>query len=152
MSSESLRPEPGGESSLPTPSSLIVSSPSSLSAGQCSDSQIKGGSSMSELTKKKALEICRDLWTWLAEHPYKQKSEWPGWNKYGEMRNSCPCCEYAFQNIGGACTSKCLIRWPGGSCTEPESPFAEWCRNNRGSKYALKIVKLANESLKRLKK
>ena len=31
------------------------------------------------LTKRKALEITRDLWAWLAKNPSKDKNEWPGW-------------------------------------------------------------------------
>ena len=48
-----------------------------------------------KLTKRKALEICKELWTWLAETGTGQKRDWPGWKKYGEMACDCPCCEYA---------------------------------------------------------
>ncbi len=46
-----------------------------------------------KLTKKKALEITIELWTFLAETG-KKKSEWDGWKKYGRMRMGCPLCEY----------------------------------------------------------
>jgi hypothetical protein len=53
---------------------------------------------MPKLTKRKALQICYELFTWLAENPGKHKKEWPGWIKYGYMQNNCPCCEYQIRN------------------------------------------------------
>lgn len=51
------------------------------------------------LTKAIALEMVRDLWTWLAENPTASKSEWPGWEKYSYLGEAyppyCPCCTYA---------------------------------------------------------
>lgn len=60
------------------------------------------------ITERKALEICRDLWTWCAETG-RHKNAWPGWEQHGgmphergddepdfePMLNTCPCCEYA---------------------------------------------------------
>jgi len=45
-----------------------------------------------KLTRKKALEICIELWTWLAETG-RQKTRWEGWEKYGKMESNCPFCE-----------------------------------------------------------
>ncbi|KKL55401.1 hypothetical protein LCGC14_2255790 [marine sediment metagenome] len=47
-----------------------------------------------KLTKKKAIDISIELWAWLAETG-KKKPNWTGWEKYGEMKNRCPLCEYA---------------------------------------------------------
>ena len=47
-----------------------------------------------KLTKKKAIEISIELWTFLAETG-GQKLDWNGWNKYGYMSASCPLCEYS---------------------------------------------------------
>ncbi|GAH13108.1 unnamed protein product, partial [marine sediment metagenome] len=48
------------------------------------------------LTKKKAIEIAIELWTWLAETGAKYKGDWVGWEeKYGEMEADCPFCEYS---------------------------------------------------------
>ncbi len=46
------------------------------------------------LTKKKAWEICIELWTWAAKTGLP-KCEWPEWVKYEEMRAHCPFCEYS---------------------------------------------------------
>lgn len=34
------------------------------------------------LTRKKAIELCIELWTWLAKTGKEDKSDWPGWLKY----------------------------------------------------------------------
>lgn len=46
------------------------------------------------LTRKKAIEISIELWTWLAETGKECKHSWPGWEKYVHMSNYCPLCEY----------------------------------------------------------
>jgi len=46
------------------------------------------------LTKKKAIEIAIELWTWLAETGSEGKFEWPGWDTHGYMASHCPLCEY----------------------------------------------------------
>ena len=48
------------------------------------------------LTKKKAIGICKELWTFLAETG-NLKEDWDGWNwkKYGGMKAGCPLCEYS---------------------------------------------------------
>lgn len=50
------------------------------------------------LTKKKAIEIVIELWTWLAETGCERKIEWTEWDKYGEMENDCPLCQYRNQS------------------------------------------------------
>lgn len=47
------------------------------------------------LTKKKAIEITKELWEYLVETGRESKHNWPGWKKYGEMAGECSCCEYA---------------------------------------------------------
>lgn len=49
------------------------------------------------LTKKKAIKITIELWTWLATTGSEDKGSWPGWRKYGRMFRSCPLCEYGNQ-------------------------------------------------------
>lgn len=46
------------------------------------------------LTKKKAIEISIELWTWLVETGSDEKFMWSGWEKYGQMLNDCALCEY----------------------------------------------------------
>jgi len=110
---------------------------------------------MKRLTKRKALEICRELWVWLADHPEKWKNEWPGWEKYGKMKAYCPCCEYNEQHGYHYCNAACLIKWPGGICLNDFSPYRQWAGAISPAirtKYARKIVKLCDEALARLPK
>ena len=46
-----------------------------------------------KLTRKKSIELCIELWTWLAETG-NDKSDWPKWGKYGLIRVCCWFCEY----------------------------------------------------------
>ncbi len=47
-----------------------------------------------KLTKKKAIELSIELWSWLAETGADSKRDWDGWEKYGEMLNDCALCKY----------------------------------------------------------
>jgi hypothetical protein len=82
-----------------------------------------------ELTKRKALEICRDLWLWLADNPDQEKGEWPDWEEHGDMDNFCPCCEYFLltNSDNDACDEECLLKdlWPYG-CVDCDSAFQKW--------------------------
>ena len=78
-------------------------------------------------TKRKSLEICRDLWSWLADNPSKFKDEWPGWSVYGECMLECPCCEYVIKTLKNTC-SKCILAgyaWES-TCMNNNSPFILW--------------------------
>jgi hypothetical protein len=51
------------------------------------------------LTRKKAIELCIELWTWLAKTGAKRKDDWPKWEEYEKssdeyILNSCWFCEY----------------------------------------------------------
>ena len=69
------------------------------------------------LTKKKAIEISIELWTWLAETGSEEKGGWSGWNGYGVMQGNCALCEYDAQKENDclACPINCSL-----------SPFARW--------------------------
>jgi hypothetical protein len=110
-----------------------------------------------KLTKRKALEICIELWEWLAEDAGRNKKNWPGWEKYGPMDNQCPCCAWLTKALCRNC-SRCPIYWGSRKghhrCElHQESPFAKW-HNTFGEgreKYALEIVELARTALSKLK-
>lgn len=51
------------------------------------------------LTEESALELCVQLWTWLAESPGRLKCDFPGFGFVG-MLYECPCCEYVYQQTG----------------------------------------------------
>ena len=50
-----------------------------------------------KLTKKRALELCLELWTWLRDSPMREKEEWPGWTKH-QAYLACFACEYVYKN------------------------------------------------------
>lgn len=86
----------------------------------------------SKLTRRRSLELCRDLWRWLARNPRREKYDWPGWNRYGTVPAYCPCCGYVIQRYGKdklypACVRRCPLGllWPKG-CSAKGSPFARW--------------------------
>lgn len=100
------------------------------------------------LSKRLALKICYELWTWLAQNPGEYKYDWPGWEKYvkytqgDNFKQDCPCCEWIWQQKGlsadncfseGAeyCPLKTL--WPQGCETraeEAETPWELWLLYN----------------------
>jgi hypothetical protein len=45
------------------------------------------------LTRAKSIELCTELWTWLAETG-KEKEDWPEWEKYVYIEACCWFCEY----------------------------------------------------------
>lgn len=56
---------------------------------------------MPRLTKKKAVQLHRQLWDWLYKNPVKEKKNWPEWEKNGGTIESVDCdcfaCEYDMQ-------------------------------------------------------
>ena len=109
-----------------------------------------------KLTKRKALEICRELWLWLADNPEKSKDDWPGWKEYWPMISGCPCCEYIRHRypFGILNCHRCLLKWPisrwAHSCLDDDTPYSAWLEpksvdDRVGS--ALEIVALCDEAL-----
>jgi len=82
------------------------------------------------LTRRRALEITKELWEWMRDTKAKSagaKFEWPGWSTYGRMESNCPCCEYDEQNNGKMCENCPLYTAFHGNCLEEDSlyrPFA----------------------------
>ena len=79
------------------------------------------------LTKKKSMEICIELWTYL-EETGNEKEDWSGWEKYGEMRDQCPLCEYNQQHYDeDSVACNCPLAWPPfNGCCDPPSEFRNW--------------------------
>ena len=75
------------------------------------------------LTKKRAIQISIELWTWLAETG-REKEAWPGWEKYGDMQCGCALCEYDYRHVDN-CTS-CSYHKMFGKCTQGSAPYADW--------------------------
>lgn len=113
-------------------------------------------------TKRKSLEICRDGWKKLADNPDLLK-----WHveEFKEMRNWCPCCEYA--GGGGErrsldCTSCPLLGYAWGMeedsnksnychCLDISSPYYKWEREDTNpalrAKYSREIYEASLKAL-----
>ena len=97
------------------------------------------------LTRKKAIELSIALWTWIVDNPGKEKKDWPGWGKYGEMAGDCPLCEYSVRHetlLGTHCI--CPLNDKCGSCFT--TSYGEWLRRSGRGK-----TKAAVEFLAQLK-
>ena len=101
------------------------------------------------MTKLRCLEICLELWEWLAKTG-RLKSDWPEWKKYGKMRSECPCCEWVHQH-GKKCY-ECplkLYAWIY-ECMVPESIYIKWVRAwlpKTRKKHARKMVEAIKEAI-----
>jgi len=91
------------------------------------------------LTRKKAIELCIELWEWLAKTG-KRKEDWPDWEKYEKYfrtfifsaSNDCWFCEYDNQQVQQQ--HKCDI----GICKY--CPFFQHighCNSNKKSNFSL---------------
>ena len=106
------------------------------------------------LTRRKTLEITRELWGWLAETGARLKGDWPGFAKYGEMLSDCPCCEYRGELRSCSCCplyprTEILV-----NCEEDGEPFEGWLRagtKKTRMKYAQQMVSLCDKRLRELK-
>ncbi len=86
-----------------------------------------------KLTRKKAIELCIELWTWLAETG-GAKIQWPGWEKYRYIYLHCFFCEYSKQkkessafNRKGICAYCPLYKQFGlKGCYHPKCAFYDW--------------------------
>ena len=94
-----------------------------------------------KLTRKKAIELCIELWTWLAKTG-KRKYEWPGWEKdENDTTNNCFFCEYQYQRSDESDYEEChycpLYR-KFGHC-EKKTYYSNWrfaSSNKEREKYA----------------
>ncbi len=107
-----------------------------------------------KLTRNKAIELCIELWTWLAETG-KRKKDWPGWEKYGSAMSACWFCEYDDQMLalykrkGRHACGYCPLKTSGvGKCGD--TFFEKW--NVAGTpKDRKKYAKLFLEQIRKLK-
>ena len=82
-----------------------------------------------KLTRKKAIELCIELWTWLAETG-KKKDQWPEWDKYGGYWNvmgGCFFCEYdkQFKDACQCCPLVKMLKIKNG-CYSNRLAYVEW--------------------------
>ena len=66
-----------------------------------------------KLTKKKAIELHRQLWDWLYHHPLKIKQDWPRWKQNSgdipeeKILAHCFPCQYVQMEC-----KECPLEWP----------------------------------------
>ena len=79
------------------------------------------------LTRKKAIELSIELWTWLAETG-GYKSQWPEWERYGFVEEHCFLCEYVSREFGKPSCAHCplYITVEGSNCFG--TSFGSWCK------------------------
>jgi len=110
-----------------------------------------------KLTRKKAIELCIELWTWLAKTG-KSKYDWPGWETYGYfIENDCWFCEYGSRQekrylSNKTCCEYCPLFATFGEngCYNPECAYKKWdfAQTPRTRK---KYAKLFLEQIKKCK-
>jgi len=103
-----------------------------------------------KLTKKKAIELHRELWDWLYYHPTEEKEDWPRWKKNGgdipRVYADCFLCEYDQQHGGSYCGETCILDWsPPHGCfgSENNGAFCRWdrARNPKTREKYAKIIR-----------
>lgn len=111
-----------------------------------------------KLTKRKALQLCLELWWWIKDNPGYEKRDWPKWKEYGYMKDDCPACEYEkrqpklFVGLEATCYS-CPIWKPTSpnQCTGLTSPYTLWMLNKTPENAQL-MINLINKRITELHK
>ena len=79
------------------------------------------------LTKKKAIELSIELWTWLAETG-EEKDNWPEWEKNGgqhiAVEDDCFLCKYVTPTNRHCDACPYSIKY--GCCQDDDSPYLDW--------------------------
>lgn len=88
---------------------------------------------MKKLTARIAIELCQQLWQWLAENPKCWKDSWSEWKRvqdeYGDMGSFCPVCSYEISLESERACSLCILSrcWGKGEegrhCFDERSPY-----------------------------
>lgn len=102
------------------------------------------------LTRKKAIELCIELWTYLAETG-DYKFAWPDWDKYDiEPWADCWFCEYNNRQEGKSC-QKCPLKGRGERRCIKKTPYGQWAGTN-SRHLRKKYAKLFLAQIKELQK
>ncbi len=113
---------------------------------------------MKQLTLIESLELCRDMWAWLAERPLARKFEY--FNEHEALdipEADCYACEYDSQQYTKHTCEACPLNglWKKECCSD-KSPYTLWkkARINKDSEEAKRqaqvIVDFCKAELKRL--
>lgn len=111
------------------------------------------------ITKKEALEICKELWIWMRDEKHVfsiQKDKWPRWKTYGKMFSDCPCCQYTRQLAIGCNGCPLLFLWGKRKksvysfpCLWPKSPYLPFEEGKGSPELAQKIIDACDKELKK---
>ncbi len=104
------------------------------------------------LTRKKSIELCIELWEWLAETG-GYKEDWPKWKEYGTISNYCWFCEYdTRRSLGEGHCNHCPFEKQYGHCNTitEVSYYPKWIKA-KFSRTRKKYAKLFLEQIKELK-
>ena len=99
------------------------------------------------LTKKKAIDLSIELWTWLAETGSPRKEDWPGWKRLGAESTLAHCflCEYSSRREYSICKF-CPFHQRFGHCTlSSPSAYSKWSEEDNSpmrKKYASEFLEL----------
>jgi hypothetical protein len=95
------------------------------------------------MTNLQALQACRDMWTWLAEHPGARKRDYPAAHHPEYVEYFCSLCTHTCDDGHQLHCEECLLLdfWTGGTagyhqadraCTDClDSPYAVWIKQTR---------------------
>ncbi len=126
------------------------------------------------MTKREALQICYDMWSWLAANPQASRDDWlRSHPEIAPMTSGCSCCEYVHQQQEDTFDcNRCPIvdfwkagiadKWTLNICSNKEqfhdycvsSVYGEWLDNHhndeRRTHYAQLIANAAKKELENL--
>ena len=110
-----------------------------------------------KLSRKKAIELCIELWTWLAKTG-KGKSEWPRWKEFGEIFSNCWFCQYDVKQCRRYKKSSsdwycqyCPYYKKYGRCDAINSLYSNWGKEQRGTEARKIYAKLFLKQIKKCK-
>lgn len=83
-----------------------------------------------KLTKKKAIELHKELWDWLYHHPSNLKRHWPRWKWNGGdiayVKHNCFPCGYKASTIKSCFDVPCILDWGTQCCFDNKAYFTIW--------------------------
>ena len=92
----------------------------------------------------------KELWSYLAENPTKQKEDWPEWKvnggKYSSVDGNCFACEFTTDST----CCDCPLIWPGGWCAGCYWLYKKWAEEDISLKERTSLaLQIANLPVKK---
>jgi len=109
-----------------------------------------------KLTKKRTIELHKELWDWLSKHPNAEKYQWPKWKNFPYISHDCFLCAYAREQQlnTNSFASKCYFciakdGWGYDAlcnhCEDVYSIFTLWKRSDHFPKLKREFAKLIRD-------